>query len=49
MKKRFKELLLDIYNKSAEEQSNILIQKLEAWMGDWEQVDDILVIGVELN
>jgi ligand-binding sensor domain-containing protein/serine phosphatase RsbU (regulator of sigma subunit) len=40
-----KELLLNIQNKKMEEQKSILDRTIEAWRGDIEQVDDILIIG----
>jgi ligand-binding sensor domain-containing protein/serine phosphatase RsbU (regulator of sigma subunit) len=40
-----KELLLNIQDKSMEEQKNILNDTIENWRGDIEQIDDILVIG----
>jgi serine phosphatase RsbU (regulator of sigma subunit) len=46
MKKRFKNLLLEIYHKPLEEQKEILDKAYEDWKGDGEQVDDVLVIGL---
>ncbi len=46
--KKFRELLLSIHQKPMEEQKEILNSKLEEWMGDREQVDDILVIGIKI-
>ena len=46
--KRFKEILLSIQNKSLKEQEHYLDNFIEEWMGEAEQVDDILVIGVRL-
>lgn len=43
--KPFKELLMNIQDKSMEEQSTLLNATIEAWRGNYEQVDDILVIG----
>ena len=48
MTKRFKELLLTIYEKPMEEQSRILEETLIKWRGDIEQVDDIIIIGVRV-
>jgi ligand-binding sensor domain-containing protein/serine phosphatase RsbU (regulator of sigma subunit) len=50
MKKKFKyrslqELILKVRDLSMEEQKSILDQTIEAWRGDVEQLDDILVIG----
>ncbi|MEQ8325376.1 MAG: SpoIIE family protein phosphatase [Vicingaceae bacterium] len=44
--KQFQELLLEIQPKSMKEQKKILDKTITDWMGDLEQVDDILVIGV---
>lgn len=48
MSKRFRELLFDIHEKPIDEQEKILDQTLKDWMGDMEQIDDILVIGIKL-
>ena len=42
---RFKNLLLEIQDQTMEMQKHILIERLESWKGDFEQVDDILVLG----
>ena len=46
--KRFKQLLLDIQQKSMKEQEQHLDSFIENWKAGTEQVDDILVIGVRL-
>ncbi len=43
--RRFRHLLLNIHNLPADDQKAILHQKLEEWMGQHEQVDDIIVMG----
>ena len=43
--KPMKELFLAIGEKTMEEQKNILNATLEAWKGEIEQVDDVLIIG----
>ena len=48
MTKRFRELLFEIYEKPMEEQKSILEKTLKNWMGEEEQVDDILVMGVKV-
>ena len=45
---RFKELLIEIQEKTMEEQKNILNDQFEKWRGNLEQVDDILVIGIRV-
>ncbi len=55
LSKRFKKLLLNIYDKQMEMQKDILNQKIEKWMGGidnnnrkYEQIDDIVIIGVRI-
>lgn len=43
--KPMKELFHNIHEKPAEEQKSILFSTIEAWRGELEQVDDILIIG----
>ncbi len=45
--RRFRHLLLNIHKLPAEDQKAILHQKIEEWMGDLEQVDDIIVMGMK--
>jgi len=42
---RFKNLLLEIQDQTMEKQKSILIERMESWRGDVEQIDDILVLG----
>ncbi|NOZ33793.1 MAG: transporter substrate-binding domain-containing protein [Chlorobi bacterium] len=44
---RFKKMLLQIQNLSMEEQRQFLDDTIERWMENYEQVDDILVIGTK--
>lgn len=46
--KRFEELLFEIHTKPMEEQKEILKNTLYEWMGNNDQVDDILVIGIKI-
>jgi len=46
--KSFKELLASIQDKSMNEQHEILNQTIEDWIGEDEQIDDMVVIGVRL-
>jgi len=46
MSKKFKGLLIKIYQEPMREQKNILDRTITDWMGDNPQIDDILVIGV---
>ena len=49
MYKQFKETLLTTVNESMETQKLLLDQKIEAWRGTYDQVDDIVVFGVEVD
>ncbi|MBE9511133.1 MAG: SpoIIE family protein phosphatase, partial [Bacteroidetes bacterium] len=49
MSRRFKKLILDIQNKSMEEQGKILDETLIEWIGELDQIDDILVIGLKME
>jgi len=44
----FKRLLTDIHQQSAEMQKQSLIDQFYNWKGDYEQVDDVLVVGVRI-
>lgn len=48
MYKQFRELLVSIMDKPMEKQQEMLDEKIEEWKGSFEQVDDILVIGVRI-
>lgn len=48
MYKQFRDLLLDIHQKPLEDQKRLLNETIESWRGTFEQVDDILVIGVRV-
>lgn len=48
MYKQFKETLLTISHEPMETQKTLLDQKIEAWRGSHDQIDDILVMGVEV-
>ena len=48
MIKNFKKLLLDIHKKSFKEQKEILNNELINWSGNYDQLDDILVIGIKI-
>ena len=45
---QLKKLLVDMQSKSMQEQKEILTATIESWMNGFEQVDDILVIGVRV-
>lgn len=46
--KKFKQLLLDIHKEPMEKQKEMLNKSLDEWMGEGEQIDDILVIGIKI-
>lgn len=46
--KKFKEILLSVQDKTMKEQEIYLDKFIEGWKGSTEQIDDILVIGVQL-
>jgi len=48
MKRNFKELLLEIQNVPVQAQKVLLENSLNNWKGDLEQLDDIIVIGIEV-
>ena len=45
--RRFRHLLLNIHQLPMEEQKAYLQKSIEQWMGDEEQVDDILILGFD--
>jgi len=48
MYRQFREVLMEIKDLPMEEQGSILNDKIENWRGNYEQIDDILVIGVRI-
>ena len=42
-----KELLVEGSSKSMESQKEIISNRFNDWMGDGEQVDDILIMGIK--
>lgn len=48
MSRRFEDLLREISPLPVADQKKMLIERLSAWMGNNEQVDDILVIGIRI-
>ena len=48
MYRRFEELLLEIHSKPMEVQKKMMHERLIVWMGENDQVDDILVIGIRV-
>jgi serine phosphatase RsbU (regulator of sigma subunit) len=48
MSKQFRELLMEIYPLPMEKQKETLTRRMNEWMGENEQVDDILIIGIRI-
>jgi sigma-B regulation protein RsbU (phosphoserine phosphatase) len=46
--KQLKEILLEMLHKPFDEQKNVLNTTIENWKGNLEQVDDILIVGVNV-
>jgi serine phosphatase RsbU (regulator of sigma subunit)/Tfp pilus assembly protein PilF len=46
--KQFQELLLSIHQLPMDEQSNVLKETMKHWIGNEEQIDDILVVGIRV-
>ncbi|MCK4663760.1 MAG: DUF4154 domain-containing protein [Bacteroidales bacterium] len=46
--KPFKQLLIDIQDKTMNEQKEILNKTIEKWKGSYDQIDDILVMGIKI-
>ncbi|NOZ47009.1 MAG: SpoIIE family protein phosphatase [Chlorobi bacterium] len=46
--KALKQLLIDNSQKLMKEQKEILNQTFEAWKGNYEQIDDVLIIGIKV-
>lgn len=48
MSKRFREMLLEIHALPMKEQKEFLTNRIQEWMGENQQVDDILIIGIRI-
>ena len=48
MYRQFRELIMEIRDLPMEEQGKILDERLESWKGKYEQIDDILVMGIRI-
>lgn len=47
--KKFKQLLIETHQKSMDLQKEILENEFEAWRSDYEQIDDIMVMGIRFE
>lgn len=45
----FRDLVLEIHDKTMEEQKEILDRRIEEWKGDGPQIDDIMVMGIRIH
>ncbi|MCF6183802.1 MAG: SpoIIE family protein phosphatase [Bacteroidales bacterium] len=48
MNKRFKNMILNIQNKSMKEQKDIVERFFYQWKGNYEQTDDVILIGIKI-
>jgi len=48
LSKKFEETLLEVHQKTMKEQKEILMNTFDAWKGEYDQVDDVLVMGVRV-
>lgn len=48
MTKRFKQLIMDIYDKPMPEQKRTIEEEHIKWRGELEQIDDIILIGIKV-
>jgi tetratricopeptide (TPR) repeat protein len=46
--KRFRKLLVDINNKPMNERKEMLMKEFNNWKGDYQQVDDIMILGLKM-
>jgi len=48
MKKNFKKLFLECMGLNMQSQGDTMNQRIQEWMGEREQIDDILVVGIQV-
>ena len=46
--KPFKRFLIDLYSKPMADQKELIADSFKSWRGDFEQVDDVCIIGISL-
>jgi hypothetical protein len=49
MSRNLKQLLIDSYSLNMQEQKELLDTKIVEWMNGREQIDDILIFGIEIT
>ena len=47
--KKFKQLLIDMHQKPMDLQKEVLENEFEAWRSDYEQIDDIMLMGISFE
>jgi serine phosphatase RsbU (regulator of sigma subunit) len=45
---QLKKFLLSIQNVDMNAQHNLLLQEFKSWKGDYEQIDDVCIMGVKI-
>ena len=46
---KFRNFLLDIHQEPMQKQNELLGVELDQWMGEHEQIDDVLVMGIRIH
>jgi serine phosphatase RsbU (regulator of sigma subunit) len=46
---KFKDFLVSIHNETPDRQKSLLDSDIEKWRGNYQQVDDILVMGINIS
>jgi len=46
---KFKDFLLSIHNETMDNQKVLLDREIETWRGNFQQIDDILVMGIKIQ
>jgi tetratricopeptide (TPR) repeat protein/serine phosphatase RsbU (regulator of sigma subunit) len=46
--RRFRDILLEVNNKSMMERKEILMKRFNEWKGEYQQVDDIMILGIKV-
>ncbi|MBC7861924.1 MAG: SpoIIE family protein phosphatase, partial [Bacteroidia bacterium] len=46
--KTLRDMLLSIHNMGMDEQIKILSDEFDKWKGDYEQIDDVCIIGIKI-
>jgi len=46
---KFRNFLLDIHREPMKRQRDLLWKEFDRWKGDYEQIDDVLVMGIRIH